>query len=188
MIGDKYHRQGFTLIELLIVAASFSVIFLVATTVYSNAFRSHRTIQSKQESSADVRYLMETIARAIRTSTINYAYTDYASGITNPLPNDALSLVASDGSTPCYYLHSNKLYFGAADCDAAHGTDITPAEIQIININFYINPLTDPYDTTATTPNMQPHVTIALESEVILRGSRTSSFQQTTVTSRVYRR
>jgi len=148
MIGAKQHH-GFTLIELLITAAIFSLAALLATTVFSNVQRTQRRTQNQQRINADGRYVLETIARSIRTGSINYAQID--SSLVLPSPTTSISTVDQTGVITCYQWNAaNKTVEVAnnAPSNCATGitwTPFTPDDLIVNNLNFFVFPLSDPF-------------------------------------------
>ncbi|MBI3572890.1 MAG: type II secretion system protein, partial [Candidatus Kerfeldbacteria bacterium] len=67
-------RPAFTLIEMLVVAAVFSIAFLIASTVFTNISTRQRSILVRQRISADARYVLENVARTVRIGSIDYVY------------------------------------------------------------------------------------------------------------------
>ena len=160
-------RKGFTLLEIIIVAASFAVIFLVATTVYTNAFRQQRKVESTQRVSSDTRYLMETMARAIRINGIRY---NWYQTLANKSQVNAditqggvkyLALESATGVRTCFALdilvHKIKLVNDCPDIPAVANDffqaaiDITPQDVVVDELTFYVFPRSDPF-TTGVSP------------------------------------
>lgn len=155
MIGAKRQRAGFTLIELLIVAAIFSIAALMATTVFSNIQNSQRQIQSQQRVTSDGRYLMEAIARSVRTGSINYGI--YTNGV---WPNvitafqgtpNIISLIDQQNVITCYRLNGNQIEVltpATTTCDAQSSsawTAVNPSDLRTDALQFILSPKTDAY-------------------------------------------
>lgn len=64
--------QGFTLIELLIAGSIFSVIALIAVSVFINVARANRRIDIENQIYTEGNILMEKLAREVRKGTIDY--------------------------------------------------------------------------------------------------------------------
>lgn len=154
MIGDnQHHRRGFTLIELLIVAAVFSVIFLVAVTAFINVQSSQRQTLARQRVVADGRYVLETIARSVRLSRVDYAY--YATHPSATFPTNLsdrlteLRLVGQDGNALCYRLAGNHVEVStgvltAGGCDPDSFVPMNPDDLLVDTLGFYILPRSNP--------------------------------------------
>lgn len=188
-------RPGFTLLEIVVVASAFSIIFLISTTVYSNAIRNQRIVQTTQRVGSDGRYLIETLARAVRTKFLNYDFYD-ANGSSTGIDSgdqNVLAVIDRDGSSTCFVLYAGKIQSTkAATCtgpssidDPADFDDITPTDLTIVDFKVYAFPATNPYgQVSAGRPDVQPHVTLYLHSRVSEGGRTADSKIQTTVTSR----
>ncbi len=149
---------GFTLIELLIVAAIFSLTALLSATVFSNVQSSQRTAQNQQRVTSDGRYIMEAIARSVRTGTINYSI--YPKGEV-PANNDYLAVTDQLGVVTCYWLDPTakqaKIISPATinttnsppTCDSVSGsswTSFTPSDLAVTGVSaFYLSPSSDPF-------------------------------------------
>lgn len=137
---------GFTLIELLITAAIFSTAALLATTVFSNIQTTQRRVQGQQRVNTDGRYVVETIARSIRTGNINYAMFPNSSVSSNP--TTAISTIDQNGSITCYRSNNRKVEVAtdaAVDClTNVTWTAFTPDDLQVDALSFFIQPSSDP--------------------------------------------
>ncbi|MFH1028326.1 MAG: type II secretion system protein, partial [Pseudomonadota bacterium] len=94
-------RGGFTLMEILLVLGIFSTTLLLVINIFvSSSNLQQRTIVA-QRLTADARYTIETIARAVRSGTVDY---DFYSGRTlylddpRPVPPHILSTIDQDGN------------------------------------------------------------------------------------------
>lgn len=148
MIGAKQH-SAFTLIELLITASIFSVAALLATTVFSNIQHTQRKIQNQQRINADGRYVIETIARSIRTGSVNYGM--FTNSVISPNPATAISTIDQDGKVTCYRWNDpNKTVEVASNTGASCPTTsswiaFTPDDVQVDTLNFFVTPTSDPF-------------------------------------------
>lgn len=144
----RWHQSGagFTLIELLITAAIFSTAALLATTVFSNIQSTQRRVQGQQRVNADGRYVVETIARSIRTGNINYAM--FTNSFVSSNPTNIISTIDQNGSITCYRLNGDKVQIypnAPADCpDNSSWIPFTPDDLQVEALSFFIQPLSDP--------------------------------------------
>lgn len=166
MIGNK--RPGFTLIELLIVAAIFSVAFLIGTSVFVGVQQNQRGIAGRQRIVADGRYILEAMGRAVRLGTVDYAYyadPDGSCAVALPASNCAADAywIANDSATltrpvtrlvvrdqqgvqTCYEINGSILRStsGGTTCEGTWNT-ITPTDIEVQKFQVIISPLSDPY-------------------------------------------
>ncbi|MFH0804811.1 MAG: type II secretion system protein [Patescibacteria group bacterium] len=168
-------QRGFTLIEMIIAVSIFSLAIIMVINVYMIVNNSQRKVAAGQKVQDDVRYLFEALAQDVRLATINYPYyADPANGrnlhpLGGGLTNYILSLVTPDGSTVFYRRSSSvagannglgtKVQYcevtAAVTCstgDDAQWQDITPAGVEVKNLNFIITPTAEPFtEATART-------------------------------------
>ena len=144
MTGNK--RAGFTLIEMLVVAAIFATVFLIGTTVFTNIQVNQRGVLSRQRVVADGRFVLETIARSIRLSTIDYAYYNQNTAPTSGTPVAVLALRDQANAQTCYKLGAGgKVQVTAVVGCGSGWEDITPTDLTINFLSMYIFPYTDPF-------------------------------------------
>lgn len=144
---------GFTLIELLIVAAIFSTAALMATTVFSNIQTRQRQIQGQQRVTSDGRYVMESIARSVRTGSINYAI--YTNGVypnvINGLPTNTVSMIDQQNVVTCYKWENSALWVitpATTQCATSSGsawTQINPTDLRVDSLQFLVTPKSDAF-------------------------------------------
>ncbi|MCX6785804.1 MAG: type II secretion system protein [Candidatus Komeilibacteria bacterium] len=200
MTGNK---KGFTLVEV-VVALS---IFAIATTYSIDLFVQSNTIQKRtaniQRVMADARYGLEVMAREVRLGNIDYNYANYSRDAGGNLTWPQAELAIRDADNQPIRFRRNEVEAGRFAlqvcsgqdvCNAADWLDITPAELSVVNLAFYIAPGKDPFAWDAALvdypADVQPHVTIVLETKSLLHDLPTEkiSHLQTTVTSRKYLR
>jgi len=174
MTGNKMIRRGFTLLELLIVAAVFTTITLVATTVYINIQSYQNGILTRQRIVADGRYVLESMARTIRVSSIDYGYYlninsgDDActvanggaicrqnNGVAGPL--GIIATRDENNWATCFRLHDSAIENlsltnpdnECSDTDP-NWVPITPSDLIVEGFSVYINPKSDPFMSVPT--------------------------------------
>jgi len=91
---------GFTLVELIVAMAAFSFIVLAMTGIAQSVIKSQRKAFALQEIQENGRYLMESVGKEVRMSTINSAASSQTTSI---------SLTDSDGDDIDYQFISNKM-------------------------------------------------------------------------------
>lgn len=139
--NKKSQRSGFTLLEVIVVVALFAILVIVVVDVYLLALRAQRQTSYRQKALSSARTVIETIARSVRTSEIDYSFNYGApsGGIVNP--ESSLALIDQTGQKVQYILDN-----GRVKINTPNGlyllTDST--EIQVVNLDFYINPTTSP--------------------------------------------
>ncbi len=207
MIGDKPQQEeeqdsrGFTLMELVVVLGIFTTVVVAASDIFLLASKSQRRIFSFERTQADARFTMETFAREIRSGAIDYAYyADRSEPI--GIPERELAIVDGDDARIRFFRSED-----VADCVDANSTPcllvavdggtpavITPKDVAVRNIAFYVTPAADPQefepDGGTYAADVQPHVTIVLmlESTRGRDGERALVSFQTTVAMRTYSR
>ncbi len=118
----------------------------------------------------------------------------YASGI--PVPTDELHLITSQNDTLVFRKSNDgecaEIGCVTIDRNGAGENPITTPKLQVDRLQFYITPTTNPFpdSVTTTTEDIQPQVTVVLKSTSTNSKvtERTSTYLQTTVTSRAYLR
>jgi len=143
--GNKKARRqaGFTLMELVVVLALFSIVGLVIIDVFLLSMRSQRQVSARQETLADLRYIVETISQKIKSAEIDYSHSynlDGDEGIDGS--EEELHLVDMDGNSFSYYVSSEKVKFLVNGQES----DLTnPEEVEVVSFNFFISPKTSPF-------------------------------------------
>ncbi len=151
----KKSGAGFTLIELLIVAAVFSVAFLLATSVFVGVQSNQRGIAGRQRVVADGRYILEAMARTVRLGSVDYSYyrdpngNGHAEEAVEHSPYDPWNILVTrdqGGLQTCYRISGQNLQTnsGSDNCIGTW-TTITPTDIHVTKFQVYISPPSDPY-------------------------------------------
>lgn len=101
-------EKGFTLVEILMVLGIFSTALLMVVNIFVTSTRLQQRTLTAQRLSADARFTLETMARAIRSGTVDYDFyhartpyvsTEYEMKITDPsYPLHVLSVIDPDGN------------------------------------------------------------------------------------------
>lgn len=145
MLGKSKRQppRGFTLMEIMIAVSLFVILIIVLINIYLLALKAQRQTAARQQALSNVRNVMETLARQVRTSEIDYAYA-YAGDIDPGISGSEkeLALVDPDGSHIAYYVLDNQL---VADTNGVKYALTSAEDITIVNLNFYIAPSTDPF-------------------------------------------
>jgi len=71
-LGLRSQKSGFTLVEVLIAASIFTVVSLIAVTVFVNVIRIQRRVVLENAIYEDSRVMMERISREVRENTVDY--------------------------------------------------------------------------------------------------------------------
>ena len=190
---------GFTIMETVLVMAIFSI----ATTYAVGIFVKSNTVQKRtanvQQLTADARFVVEVMAREVRMGKIDYDYTGYVLPLDGP---QTVLAIKDQDNQPVRF----RRFAAAEDRQAvqvctgddvfcsldANWTDITPNNLTVNRLNFYIAPAQDPFSWQLPDyySDLQPLVTIILETESLASAELEQhlSYFQTTVSSRSYQR
>lgn len=184
----KYNQSGFTLVEIMVAMAVFMVAIVSLANIFMFANRSQRKTQAVQQSQTDARFAIEVMTQQMRRGNIDYAY--YGGTIVSN-PQAVLAIIDAD---------SNRIQFrrqvfvghGVIQISQDNGAtwaDITPPDISVSALWFYISPVSDPFASPPLT-NQQPLVTIVVNTtNTTVEGSTArTTFLQTSVSSRQYLR
>lgn len=194
------NRRGFTIIETVLAIS----IFAIATTYSLSIFVQSNSVQKRTANMvrtlSDARYVLEMMAREFRMGQIDYSY--YG----QPLP--AMPLSGDNAVLAILDPDNNQILFRRAESTTPgryviqmyneptdEWLDITPEDLNVSRLNFYLSPGTNPFIWQAGGygSNSQPLLTIILETESLLKEGQTMgearvSHFQTTVASRKYSR
>lgn len=186
-------KKGFTLSEMMVVMVVFSLLSVALSGIFVQFFNVEKRGYADQRLSSDMRFTLEMIAREVRMGNIDYRLTGYYGG-TVPVPTDTLALLDTSEAQTLFGL-------AGTDCETTNdcyvfvrrnGTDyrITPEELAVNKLIFYISPTADPFTLQAAgtyLANEQPHVVILLEEKDIKTGDIVLKMQ-TSVSSKIYKR
>lgn len=196
-------QKGFTLAEMVVVMVVFSLLSVALAGIFVQFFNVEKHGYALQKISSDMRFTLEMITREVRMGNIDYRLTGYY-GKTVPSPTDTLAILdTSDTQTlfglagsDCETTNNCYVYVCRTACgDVANRIRITPDDIAVNNLTFYISPAKDPftlridgtYCELGVCYNEQPRVLVVLEEkdtqtgEVVVR-------MQTAVSSKIYKR
>lgn len=159
----RKQNWGFTLIELIIALAVFGSLVISMTSVVTSILKAQRKTLAIQRTQESIRYMMETVTKEVRMSTVE-------TGTGSDL--DLLKVTNPDGETFDYYFDElNKNFLRQAQVMSPSDIDISGA--------FYI---------TKTAPTNQVLVTIVMQ--VSTTGDKTEARSavnlQSTVSCRGY--
>lgn len=195
--------KGFTLMEVVLATAIFAVATVAVSDIFVRVNKAQRKTQGIQETASDARFAIESIARTIRLSEIDY---DYYGGAVNVLGENILAL-RSGSDTPIKFSRQNgsvcpensaSVYCLAVcleeSCLTSDWQSLTPRGVDLALLNFLIYPLQSPYKFDSLTgsykTDTQPRVTIISNTENITAAAsdQKSFWVQTTVSTRIYKR
>ncbi len=159
----KNKNKGFTLMEMLI-AISIFVIFVVASlSIYSATLRASQETRALTSVQKEAQFMMQVMAKRIRTSHIMYDYSGYSPSISNP----TTILALEDFNGDEYYFKQVNSSIAVAINPTNPLEDgeynLIPAEnVSVESLEFFINPTTNPFVSLDVPPVSQPYVTIVM--------------------------
>lgn len=132
---------GFTLIEILVVLGLFSILSVVIINVFLLSLRSQRQASFRQKTLASLRYTLETIARQVRTSEVNYDSFTYT--------GDDRSLYLIDQLGSSFIFSLTEVEPGLNEVGVSINgqtsflTDST--EVNVVSLSFLVTPIVNPF-------------------------------------------
>lgn len=139
----RQRRGGFTLLEIIVVLAIFSTLVVLITNVFLTTLRAQRQTSYRQKTLSQIRQVMETIARQVRISEIDYSAYD-VDGSVQIIPTPTNTLNLSNGLT--FTLSQNRIARYQVTIGAPSGFYLTdPADVEVVSLKFYINPTISPF-------------------------------------------
>ena len=138
----RKHR-GCTLLEIVVVLGLFSVMVIIIVNVFLLALRSQRQTSFRQQTLSNLRYVMETITRQVRTSEIDYQYYGGAVGAFE----NSLALKDQSDRQFVYSLSADgDITLLITQDEATEEALLTTVdEIKVLDLLFYISPATNPF-------------------------------------------
>lgn len=197
----KNNNQGFTLMEMLVVLAIFSVFVVIAADLFLTVNRVQRETRVSEQLLSETRFILDTIAREVRSGSIDYkAYGDPADS-TDPVVNPVSELrytssgmegtIIKTDSTVCPSAESTPCVAISRD-NGVSWASMTPVGVKVINLRFIIQPEADPFyfDGVTWLADEQPMITayITLGSTGELGSKYFEVTNQTSVSMRAYGR
>ena len=201
--GYKPRVTGFTLLELLVAVAIFSSMVFILANIYLLSLKAQRHSAFSQKVLSQTRYLIESMSRQIRSGQIDYGY--YGGEIIN-FPENTLALKNQEDESIVYRLDSNsgEIFIQTQEGQAKL---TSAAEFEVIYLNFYIIPQTNPFLNQqcqnndqcpfsqcqfgwCLTPEIHPLVTInlALRIKAPKLEEQKVVYFQTTISNRIYKK
>lgn len=157
MAYQKLNDKGYTLLEMLVATSIFVIVAMASLAIYQATLKAGRETVALTRIQQDAQLIMQVLAKKIRTSQVDYSYANYSPAIVNPVEELALIDQVGDG----YVFKKNN---GALSVSVNGGVfkDIAAANVVINNLQFFINPTTNPFISLDTPPISYPYVTIAM--------------------------
>lgn len=184
-VKKRNSLTGFTLVEMLISASILVLVVLSVIDIYFRAIGAQKKIGRMANVLQDAQFVMESIAKDIRLSEIDYAY-DYdadlvSDGGVHGIQNDEIELALKNNLTPGWYLRYRLNGAVIERISSATGVwqPVTKSNITIDSLKFFIKPEIDPFSHGSNDPlKEQSHVTIAIKIKS-LEGNDSVVLQQT---------
>lgn len=195
MLSNSKRKSGFTILEMLVVIAIFSLVIVVISSILNSIFLSRKIVIAREGLQSDSNSIIEIIAKNIRTSKPYYEYYGTAD-LTHPVK--ALALIdrddnivvfrKSDLPSECTPPSQEACLLMGLGASPVNWINVNPARINLVDVEFYIEPATDPFVSALPRPNKQPFVTLILKTETEIGKDQTkvSNIIQSSVSSRVY--
>lgn len=195
-------KRGFTLLEMVIALGIFAVATTYSVSIFVQSNQTQKRTANIYRVLSDTRYTMEVMAREIRLGRINYQYyQDQGIDLTNlPLTGEqavlALTNVAGEAIMFKRMAVDNRfvIQIQALVDGVETWQDITPEDLSIEKLAFYITPSVDPFilndGASVYGSDEQPKVTIVLQAKSLhpdLTAEKIFNLQ-TTVSTRTYLR
>lgn len=129
--------EGFTLIEILVVLGIFTVLGLLIVNVFLLSLRSQRQASFRQETLANLRFVMETMAQNIRTSEIDYSL---------DLTPQVLNLRSGANRVSYSLQFPGEIVLTTVTTSGSQSGLLTTADdVVVFKMNFFVDPPQDPF-------------------------------------------
>jgi len=194
-------KKGFTLIEMVVALGIFAIATTYCVSIFVQSNQTQKRTANIYRVLSDTRYTMEVMAREIRLDRIDYQYyQDQGISLEFPLVEDLTTLALTNPSGESVMFRravvSDRavIQMQVMIDDIATWQDITPEDLSIEKLAFYITPDVDPFiwheGATAYGSNEQPKVTIVLQAKSLHPDLTTEKIfnLQTTISTRTYSR
>jgi prepilin-type N-terminal cleavage/methylation domain-containing protein len=145
MNGNKIKKSGFTLMEILVVLGVFSIMTVLIVSIFIFVLQTQRQTAARQKTLSNLRYVVETIGRQVRTSEVDYNNLydkDGDFGIIGA--EQEIYLINQDGKNVSFYLDPTTKELKMS-VDGVESLLVSSADIEVTNLSFYISPATNPF-------------------------------------------
>ena len=182
-------HSGFTLVEILVAISVFAIASVVIAGIFLNITGLQQNTASTQRLQNDARYILEKIAREVRSREIDY-----------PLSNPQTYVYFRKDELGGYLYvcfdsaNNNLKYYVSPTGDSTNcivsGEPINASDVKVNNVQFYVQPTAEDQWGEVPATNIQPRVTILLELENrnINERYKEALTVQTTVSSKLYKK
>ena len=159
-INNKY--SGFTLMEILISMSIFVIFTLAILGINSDVLHSSQQTLAANKIQQEAQLIMQSLAKKIRTSRVNYDYAEYLDGIQDS--EQELAITDLSNTEYVFFLDNNSIKVKSklqGESEYASAQAIPTSKVLITNLNFIIEPKTFPFSIDEP-PITQPRVTMVI--------------------------
>ncbi|MBP6943069.1 MAG: prepilin-type N-terminal cleavage/methylation domain-containing protein [Candidatus Buchananbacteria bacterium] len=178
-------QRGFTLVEVLVALSLFSVLMVVVSGVFINMSRLHQTTVNLQRLQSEGRYIVEKLARDIRTRQLVYP-------LAAANPQDELHFFSDLNGETLTVRHTDRDSDGILDTITydidGQTAPLNAADVDIAEVSFFVAPTRADQWGEVPISNRQPRVTVRLKLRNHgVRPDYMQTFEvQTTISSKLY--
>lgn len=167
--------------EVVVATGIFGVVTLASLSIYMAALRTSQETLALTRVQREAQFIMEVLAKKIRTSQVNYDYSGYNGTVVNPTDN--LALIDSVGDD---FLFSLNAETNSIQVTVNEGTarEIPAANVAVNNLEFFINPTSNPFVSLDNPPTSHPYVTVVMEVHSTQADQEASLIIQQTIPQR----
>ncbi|MFH1456850.1 MAG: prepilin-type N-terminal cleavage/methylation domain-containing protein [Patescibacteria group bacterium] len=161
IIKKKY--TGFTLMEVLVSMSIFVVFTLAILGINGNVLHSSQKTLAANKIQQEAQLIMQSLAKKIRTSRVNYNYAEYLDGINDS--EQELALIDLSGTEYIFFLDDDSIKIKNKQEGASEYTSpkaIPTSQVLVTGLNFIIEPKTFPFSIDEP-PLTQPRVTMVIK-------------------------
>jgi len=194
---SRKFRKAFSLIEIIIAMALFLTVVLLISDVFLGVSRTEEKTLVSTKVANDLSHSLTQLEDLVRNKTINYE--KYGGSVA--LAQNELNLLDENGKNIVVKVaagypnaENTVLYVDYSDIDAENSYALTPNDIKITKLTFFISPEKDPYKLDPVTQlfgaDEQPRITVAISaiSTAGVESARKQIDMQTTISLRQYGR
>jgi len=181
----KLITKGFTLIEMLITIGVFAIVLMVVSSIFININNLQQNTGNLQRLQNEGRYILEKIAKEVRSRELDYQSMNFSSGgLTEQLNfkpdelGDSMSIVFNKDTNNIFITVNNV------------SETLNSYSVKIENLQFRVFPDYDPFSLMSTSSEVfQPRVTIYLKlsNKNVPEKYLKNLELQTTISSKIYK-
>jgi len=158
----KTDEHGFSIMELVVATGIFSILVLATFGIFSSSLRGQRQVLAQTRLQRETQLIMETVSKKIRTSRVDYTEYETVFGSGNPIINPVQELILIDQADARVKFSYDQINQAInLQLDAGPINPMSSSDINITNLNFFIEPTTNPF-ATGLLPSVQPRITVVM--------------------------